>query len=40
MEEQGIENKAILGSIERLNEITGAVKQSAQGMRGGSQEVI
>jgi methyl-accepting chemotaxis protein len=40
MEEQGIGSKAILESIERLNEITGEVKGSAQGMRGGSRGVI
>jgi methyl-accepting chemotaxis protein len=40
MGEQGIGSKAILESIERLNEITGEVKQSAQGMREGSREVI
>jgi methyl-accepting chemotaxis protein len=40
MEEQGIGSKSILESIERLNEITGEVKGSAQGMRGGSHKVI
>ncbi|MDR0629931.1 MAG: methyl-accepting chemotaxis protein [Treponema sp.] len=40
MEEQGIGSKAILESIERLNDITGEVKGSAQGMLGSSREVI
>jgi methyl-accepting chemotaxis protein len=40
MEEQGVGSKAILESIGRLNEITGEVKGSAQGMLGGSHEVI
>ncbi|MDR0722653.1 MAG: methyl-accepting chemotaxis protein [Treponema sp.] len=40
MKEQGIGSKAILESIERLNEITGEVKESAQGMLGGSHKVI
>jgi methyl-accepting chemotaxis protein len=40
MEEQGVGSKSILESMKSLNEITGEVKQSAQGMLGGSHEVI
>jgi methyl-accepting chemotaxis protein len=36
MEEQGIGSKAIFESIGSLNEITGEVKEGAQGMLGGA----
>ena len=40
MEEQGVGSKAILESIERLNNITGEVEGSARGMLGRSRDVI
>jgi methyl-accepting chemotaxis protein len=40
MEEQGNESKAMLESMSRLHEITGAVKESAQGMMSGSHGVL